>query len=287
MRTTVLILTLLLLVAGLPLVAQQEVYKISKLVERNYSGEVKAIDISGEKASIELEGWEKDLVEVQVRMIARNPVKKSAENDLQYIKADMEQAGGTLRIRNYFDGKSANITSNLSLEYKIKVPSGMPVYVKDLYGKVSLKQLTSKIQADISFGSLEMELIKGTIKITGKYSTITGSTISGNFTCTAEKTNINLKGVNAPVAIESKYGEIGLSLSSNQFPLSIAGQRTKISINLPDKRYNYKLRTLYSEISLPGIDVIKDDFYEKVVDGGVGTLDVTTSYCPIIITKEE
>jgi hypothetical protein len=287
MRTFAHIVTLLLLLAGGPSIAQQEVYKVSKLLSKNYSKEVIAINISGEKASIELEGWESDFIEVRIRMISRNPIKKSAENDIQYIKTDLQQVGSTLRIRNYFDGKSAQITSNLSLEYTIKVPSGVSVSVKDLYGKVSLKQLTNQIQTDISFGSLEMESLNGTINITGKYSTIEGNTIGGSFTCTAEKTDINLKGVNGSVAIESKYGEIGLSFFSNQYPVTINSQRTKILIALPDKLYNYKLKTLFSEISLPGIEVIKDDFYEKFIDEKVGTLDITTSYCPIIITKEK
>jgi len=273
--------------AGVQSIAQQEMYKVSKLLSQNYSQEVRSIDISGEKATIEVEGWSNNYIEVRIRMISRNPIKKSAENDLQYIKTDLQQVESTLRIRNYFDGKNSLITSNLSVEYTLKVPFAVSVSVKNLYGKVSLKQLTSQIKTAISFGSLEMESLNGTINITSKYSTINGNAIGGSVTCITEKTDVNLKGVNVPIAIESKYGEIDLSLFSNQYPVIINSQRARISITLPDKPYNYKLKTLYSEISVPGKALIKDDFYEKVVEGSVGILDITTSYCPIIITKEE
>jgi hypothetical protein len=273
--------------AGVPSIAQQEVYKVSKLLSQNYSQEVKSIDISGEKATIEVEGWSNNYIEVGIRMISRNPIKKSAESDLQYVKTDLQQVGCTLKIRNYFDGKNSMITSNLSVEYAIKAPFAVSVSVKDLYGKVSLKQLTDQIQTDISFGSLEMESLNGTINITSKYSTVNGNAIGGSVTCTVEKTDVNLKGVNAPISLESKYGEIDLSLYSNQYPVTIISQRTKISITIPDKLYNYKLKTLYSEIIMPGMTVIKDDFYEKIIDEKVGTLIIITSYCPITIVKEE
>jgi|GEM_PF-472338 len=283
MRKLVYILAFVLLLAGLKSVAQQEVYKVSKLIDRDFTQEVKEVEIIGEKATIEIEGWNKNYIDVQIRMISRNPMRKNAEIDLQYIKTDLIQTGSTLRMKNFFEGKSSQITSNLSVEYIIKVPSTVSLTVSNLYGKLMVRNSSNQIQLDVSFGSIELESVNGKINVLSKYGDITGDKIEGSISCTAEKTDINLKEVNAPVKIKSKYGEIALSLTSNQYPVIINSHRTKLLLTIPDKPFNYKLKTLFSEIDLPDKTVIKDDFYEKKINDTVSTLELSTSYCPIII----
>jgi len=68
---------------------------------------------------------------------------------------------------------------------------------------------------------------------------------------------------------------------------TINSTRTKLSLTIPDKPFNYKLKTLFSEISMPGLTVIKDDFYEKKTSDQIPTLELNTSYCPIKILTEK
>lgn len=287
MRKLVYILAFVLMLAGLKSTAQQEVYKVSKQMNRNFTKEVKMVEISGEKATIEIEGWNKDFIEVHIRLISRNPHKKRAESDLQNIKTDLIQTGSTLRIMNLFEGKSELITSNLSVEYQMTVPEKVSINVRNLYGKVVAKNITDPLCVNVSFGSLQLDSVWGNSTIISNYCSIRGNNIGGSFSCTAEKTDINLTNVNALVKIESKYGEIALVVNSNQYPVTINSHRTKLSLTIPEKPFNYKLKTLYSEISVPGMNAIKDDFYEKKTSDQIPMLELNTSYCPIIILTEK
>jgi len=287
MRKLEYILAFVLLMSGLKSVAQQEGYKVSKQINRNFTQEVKLIEITGEKATIEIEGWNKDHIEVQIRLISRNPLRRNAEADLKYIKTTLDQTGETIRMKNFFEGKSSPITSNLSVEYQLKVPEKVSLNVRNLYGKVVVGNISNLLQIEVAFGSIILESVQGNSTIKSNYSSIDGNNIGGLFTCTAEKTDINLSGVNAPVKIESKYGEIELSLTSNLYPVTINSTRTKLSLTIPDKPFNYKLKTLFSEISIPAMTAIKDDFYEKKTSDQIPTLELKTSYCPIkILTKK-
>jgi hypothetical protein len=276
----------LLMLLAIKLPAQQEVFKVTKHLERTFSSNVKSVEVSGEKALITIEGWTNDFTKIEVKSISRNQVKKIAEADLRCIKTEMSQTSAIVTAKNYFEGKSSLITSNLSVEYHIKVPANVSLVIHNLYGKVVAQHLGNKLSLTISFSSVDINSITGATDIQAKYSEITGAVIKGLFSCNTEKTDIKLIGVNAPTHIVSKYGEVSLTLVSNQHGVSVNSQRAKVSVILPNQPFNFDLKNRFSEIILPGQAAVKTDIYEKRVDEKAATINITTSYCPIIISKE-
>jgi hypothetical protein len=266
--------------------AQQEVFKVSKPVTYNFTNEVKYIEITAEKATVSTEGWEKNHIEVQVTVISRNANKKIAEADLKVIKTTVNQIGSNLFLKNYFEGKNTTIGSNLSVEYHLKVPSNIALKITNLFGRVYINNHAGLLMVNVSYGTAELIEISGTTKLTSHYCSVSGNKITGKFNCNAEKSDISLNAMQALVNMESKYGEIMLSLSPNPQNVTINSQRSKVTVNVPNSAFNYKLKTIHSEIYLPGQLKSFGDFYENSNNKNASLINISTSYCPITIIQQ-
>ncbi|MBN1925696.1 MAG: hypothetical protein JW798_07670 [Prolixibacteraceae bacterium] len=287
MINTKYILLFFMLIVSVCTHGQQQVFKVSKLINKTVSTKITTIEIISEKATVEIIGWDKNEIEIQMRLISRNPIQKKAKADLKYIRTELSEEEKHLFIRNYFDGKNSRITSNLSVEYQLYVPDGISLKIKNLYGKILLEKLNNPADIDLSFGSLSANKIKGNISGNLSYSTVTGNNIDGILNFKSEKTDINIDNLNATISIDARYGEISFSLLDNIKAVSMNCHRTKIDMQIPEKPFNYKLKNLYSEIKVPGLPTISYDEYQKQVSGENATLNISTSYCPITIKHKQ
>lgn len=286
MKKIVYLLVVVLLLIGKTSLAQQEVFKVSKPLQYHYSHEIQKIELLAEKAAISIIGWDKNYIEIQVIQVSRNSNKKTAESDLKYVKVAVRQVDNKLFLKNYFEGKNTTVGSNLSVEYHLRVPKSIEFKIKNLFGRIEASKLSSPLGIDVSYGSVELTAINGNVVLTSRYSTIVADQLSGKFVCNAEKSDLTLKSVQAQLDIKSKYGEIALDLVSNQYNVNVNSQRSKITVSIPNKAFNYKLKTLHSEIILPGSIRLKTDFYENISHKDVVIINLSTSYCPIVINQQ-
>lgn len=277
---------LILLCCSAPLKAQQVVHKVSKTITREVS-KVHEFILTGEKADIVIEGWDKPGVHIEAVLISRNTLKDKAIAEIENIKVEFVQDDAKFWVKNYFSGKSSNITGNLSVEYRIKIPKDINVSVSNLYGKTQVNKLNNKLSVSVAFGSLQLHEIMGEINIHNRYSNIEGSGISGTLVCQSEKSDILLKEVASKISIKASYGKIDLSISNKPKPVEIDGSRCEVRLTLRDKKVNLRLNNLESTIRIfDGIESTSGK-YQSMVYPAANEIIVSTTYCPITISYEE
>lgn len=281
------ILFMVLLCYSVSTKAQQIVHKVSKQIHKEYTIGINELEIIGEKSSITVIGWDKNYIDVEMVLISRNTDKKSAINDINFIKIEDKKSESKLLLKNYFDGQAKKLSSNLSVEYRIKLPVNVSLKIMNLYGKVELSNLNTNLSASTSFGTIELNNIKGKTEIQNMYSNFTGNLISGSLKCISEKSDIKLTNITSSVLIESKYGEINLQLIDNSYPIELNCLRSEVNITIPRQAFNYQLNTLNSTIKVPGKEQIETDQYQFETSKNASTLNINTTYCPIIINYEK
>lgn len=267
--------------------AQQVVQKVSRHSVNEYLGNIELLEIIGEKATIKLEGWEKNYIEVELLAVSRNTEKAKAIEEIKYIKTDAIKDDSKLLLKNYFNGESKKISSNLSVEYNIKIPKNSKLIISNLYGRVDLANLSSSVFVSVAFGSISIKNINGNMEIQNKYSNLSGDNISGSLICISEKSDINLSKISSAVNIESKYGEIKLQILDSNHPLEINSRRSSISITIPEQAFNYELNTSNSTITIPDKGSINAEQFISDNNKNATNLKIKTSYCPIIINHEK
>jgi len=275
----------LVLLGTCDLAAQEVMQKASGSDERSFGKGISAVSVYGEKASVTVRGAAVSEVKVLLRPVSRNKNKEQAVADLKYIHYSAEKEGDILVIRNSFRGELEQITSNLSMEIEIIMPSSLPAEITNLYGPVEAANLAS-VTAIVSFGSLRLTDISSSTAITARYSDMELTSVRGKADIEAEKSDIMMMATEAATVINCSYGKADIELTGYG-PLIVKGYRTTVDISLdePDK-YQYALRASQGRVIMYDGKQYRNQPVEIKPLNPAGLIDVITSYCDITIAKK-
>lgn len=267
------------------LAGQEVIHKASGSIERTFGKGISGVTVYGEKASVSVKGWSGSEVKVLLRPVSRNKDKGQAIADLKYIHYYVEKEGDRIVIRNSFKGKLEQITSNLSMEIEILMPTALPVDITNLYGPVEIENHAS-VSANVSFGSLSMTDIRSTCSITARYSDMELTSIRGKLVIHAEKSDIRATALSAATEISCSYGKTELELAGTGL-LTVKGYRTTVDITVKEfEKYSYILKAPQGKINLPSGKQVRNEPVKIQHSNPAGLIDVTTSYCDITISTK-
>ena len=265
---------------------QEMIHKVSREQNRSFDQDIEGIQVRGEKASVSVSGWNRDYVSVVLRPVSRNIVKSDAIAELKIIKYSAQLEGKELIIRNSFSGNKGKISSNLSMEIEIRMPSSLPIHIKNLYGPVEASGL-SNINLEVSFGQITLSEISGYAFVRSRYTDIEISKATGSVSIEAEKSDINAIEINALTQITSKYGKTEIELTQEGQALSIDAYRTEVRIMVQAfEDYNYKLNSTHGAIHLPSSDEIKREGFEIHHSKRNKNIEISTTYSDITIAAK-
>jgi hypothetical protein len=276
-------------------VAQEKIQVVTQTLDKRIpytQGE--ALTIDARKATVQVQGWKENYIQLTLKLIAKHPQRQVAESDLQYLKYEIKKENNTHVFTNYFHTTASDysrVRSNLKAQYEIKLPAGCQLKVSNSYGTIGLEKLSSDAEVFISFGELQLTDIKGTIKITSSYGDVKGDNISGSLSCNAEKANIHLARASGTYDITNSYGQVTVSATSAFTRLKVAGSRTVVTVDVPVfERYNYLLSTTFSDIQLPdnaqnGItrNLAGKKTYDSKDAKTQASIQISTTFSPITI----
>jgi hypothetical protein len=267
-------LTLLLLGATASGQELQTNHVVEKVVTRDVPfSRNEILKVVGEKATVQVTGWEEDFVRVRLVFTAKSPDKAVAERELNYAKYALGRDGNTLEIRNTFiiPPEVTRTQSNLAVLCELTVPRQSKVEVTDTYGNVRLTDLAGKMDVAVEFGDIHLQRVAGRIRIESAYGEVRGSDIGGTLACKSDKSDVYLDRIAARGTFNSTYGTLHLSPGEKPQGLSVKASRTAVVVNTSRfGAYRYGLRTSHAAIYVP-------DAYKKYVKGtggaGTSTLD--------------
>lgn len=265
------------------LIAQQEIVKVSKVKLLDFEEGIQEVIIQGEKASINVEAWGENYVSIRVKSIARNVHKKEAIADLAYIKYEKQIQDDRLALSNSFKGISKKITSNLSIEYLIKMPKDIILNIKNLYGPVSVNGINN-ISINVSFGKAEISNVSTKALVVNRYSDLEAIHMKGSLTIDSDKSNLHLKDVNASTKIMSKYGRIDCENFNTSSELQINALKSEIEIEILNPlEYNYNLKAAQGKVIFPNLQNMESGILYKENDASNPWININTTYNTIKI----
>ncbi len=283
------------LIAAMPLFAQKKIQVVTKTIIRTFAlGKKDILSIQAEKASVSIQGWAKDEVKLVLKLVAKHPERATAERDLLVARCDIQTETSIKKISNYFfqeEGRPG-LESNLQAVYELWVPQQRNLKVSDNYGNLRVSQWQGNLSITHEFGEVRLQQVQGSTQLHIAYGDVIADTLEGDFSCDAQKSNIQLKQIGGRYHIKSNYGKITVQAAASINQFTVDASRTEIEFATADApAYRYQLTTSCDAIVtiLPGTREEDDNplsckkSFTTIDNTQKPLIKISTTYSPITI----
>lgn len=266
------ILTCLLLIyflsPGLALADEKYEEKFEKTEKLEKDGKVYIRNISGK---IEVKSWDEDQVKIDALKISKAPTLAKAEENAKKVTIEVNRVGNVLRIETkYPESKKGwgheHDGLNVSIDYSLWIPNKASLEVKSVSGNLAAEKIG---------GSLDADLISGTITVVRAEKGAECKTVSGNIDMQDVMGDVYLKSVSGTIKVMRIEGSIDAETTSGHIRLEeVSGAKVvkakvlsggifyRGKIN-PDGRYNLDSLSGNVEMRVPqhsGFEFEADSF---------------------------
>ncbi|TGE07626.1 DUF4097 family beta strand repeat-containing protein [Hymenobacter fodinae] len=272
--------------------AQSKVQVVTRTVEKTLTlTPATKVYVQGEKATVQILGWDKPTARLVLRLVAKHPSRTVAEKDLQALQYRIEQNGNDLTLRNFFSlAAGTTLQSNLRAEYTLWLPAKTPLHIANAYGETDLTALTGLQEINQEFGQIKLQDLQGQLTITSKYADITARNLDLAFSCRADKAAIRLSGIAGRYTIHNTYGSIQLEPTAGLTGVQVTAARTEVTVLVPQMDlFSYEFTTVHGSIKLPANSTFSPGvvntrtFFQVQYRKADPLIRINTSYAPVTL----
>jgi hypothetical protein len=211
------------------------------------------LNISSKKANVIINGWEKPMISIRIRISFENSNFKLAEKEIEYTKCNILKTAEGININNYFSMPSNinKITSTVRVDYIINMPDHLNIIINNDYGNCELHNLTAFINLNNKYGSIELSNIGGLVSIYSMLCTIRADNLRDEIKFVTMNSNYELTNLNGNISITNNVGKMRVQPGIRLRHLSIKAEHSELELLVqnPDL-FNYDLFAKNSKILL-------------------------------------
>lgn len=235
----------------------QTMQVVTKVVEKEIpcpDGLTQRIRLNARKADVTIKGWNRPVVSIRLRLVAKHPDRAIADREVSYHQYVMQLNGAAIDLSNQFviPQRAGKLQSQLKAIYEISVPNRAALTISNSFGDVALRELAGETTVKVEFGQLTLDDLSGKLLIDSDYADIEGHNINATLFCKAEKANIDLRNLGGNSRIQSRYGKLLLGPNPALDALRVEAARTEIVLMIHRVTdFQYDLLATQSEIRVP------------------------------------
>ena len=244
---------LLILLFCLPLLSmgQQSLFEVKKSFNKKVDWEENyRLEVSAVKAEIYLESHASPHLEYNVEILAKHPDKKQAQEDIEKMEFISDKVARVFYLRNYLNlnREENKPQSGIKVIYRIKVPEGCKIKVKDKFGKVFLNDMQAEIELISEYSPVDCKNVSGIVNIRSLYSDVEATNLNAVLDLNLNRSNLNLTTFRGSFQLKAILSEISISDFSIDDDMDIKAERSKINLAVRDKKlYDLSLDLYNSE----------------------------------------
>ncbi|MFT5640660.1 MAG: hypothetical protein ACI9A7_000757 [Cyclobacteriaceae bacterium] len=248
------------------------------------------LKVIGEKSSIKIQSWNKNVIEVEIKFVSKHPEKAIALSELSYLHYNFESFEKLFVLNNYFQSndKYQKVRGVLIVEYIIKVPIYCPIKLENQYGSIQIKNLDSDISIISKFTDVNLFDTKGYLKLLTTFGKVNLEKHDGDIQFETNRTDVVGAQLNSNISGTAFYGQI---LFDQDFRrnIVISAKRTAVNIVLADaiEAYNFELQSLFGEVLIPDkLGESHKSKFEKSGDYADTKISINTTHSNINIQSK-
>jgi hypothetical protein len=184
--------------------------RFEKTVALPGGGEVILINISG---AIAVKSWDRGEVKIDALKVSTAPSLSEAEENSKKVEIVVRKEGETLRIETEYPKESRikrKKSLNVSVEYKLWIPSKASVKINSVSGSVSLEEIG---------GSVKVNVVSGNVAVSKADRGVDCETASGKVTIEDVSGDAYLKTLSGKISVERIRGSIEANVVSGSIEM--------------------------------------------------------------------
>jgi len=237
--------------------AQQKVQVVTRTLEQRWVCPPNhLVRIRAEKATLRVQGWDKPIVQVVLRLSARHPDRAVAERDLAAAQYRLQQNASAINLVNFFSlpAGASPVRSDLRAEYTVMMPAGNTLQAANTYGQTSLTDLKGRQRLEQDFGQITLTNLRGDVGVEARYADLTAKDVEALFTCEANKSAVQLMDLGGTATVHNRYGSIHAQPADALRKLTVEADRTEVVISAPQpEQFSYQLSVQQGSLTVPEI----------------------------------
>ncbi len=272
------ILFLLLVVTGIPFLANAQVY--SEKREQGKSFKLKSgttVMITNKYGNVNVMPWDKDSVRIEVSMSAQSKQAAKVVKILSSIDCEMISTATSINARTVFYDNSAtfwkdvvsyagqviNTSNNLQINYTVYIPENVPLKIENKFGNIYMDSHRANVDILLSNGDLQARDFSKTLKLklefgSASFQDADDAQLTVNYSdITCRKLNtLNLNSRSSTMEIE-ETGAVEITSSRDKLVVksctSIIGDASFSRIRINEMESMCTMDTKYGELRLNSI----------------------------------
>ena len=209
----------------------------NKTVSLSGTGKVDLSNISG---NVVIHTWNRNEVKIDARKVGKSGGGRSAKENIDLVKINIDQSGGTLVIKTEYPKKTKNV--NVSVHYDLNIPVGASINASSVSGDVEASDIGGSAKLSTVSGNVESQNIKGFLNAKSVSGSVKADTVgdgakvnsvSGSLRARNVTGDVDGDTVSGSVIIENVKGSVSAKTISGDVRLSdIEGATTVTASSL-------------------------------------------------------
>ncbi len=230
----------LLLAAGVTAAAEQPAVKtVNRTLALNPGG---LLRLETYKGSVQLEGWERDQVQIEARIEPPEDVSDAyARETVEATQVEITGGGSSVRIRSDYDAVPCQerwyltgCSQNLPyVHYTIHAPRRLELELKDHKSRLTLAHLEGRVDLDSYKGEIRLSDLQGTLRLETYKGVLEADNLRGTLTLNTYKGEVKLSHVRSRLQAETYKGEITIRALALEGDSRLETERGRIELVLP------------------------------------------------------
>ena len=187
--------------------------KFEKTESLARDGKVEIRNVSGD---VEVKTWDRDEVKIDALKTSKASSMEKAKENASKVKIEVTRENGVLKVGTIYPKPSIK-NLNVSVDYKVMIPSQAVIKAKSVSGDVSLENIGGKAAAGTTSGDVSVvgarnganaETVSGDVKVIDVENGVYCKTASGNIDAKNITGNADLNCVSGDVTAENIRGDV-------------------------------------------------------------------------------
>lgn len=228
---------------------------VTKRIDKTFSyRDGYEVNVDGVRAEVSIVTWSKPEIKVQIDFIAKHSKKEQAEKDLEKMRYRTDKDKNKIYLRNYLDipEGSPEPQSQMKAIYVITLPEECPIYIKNNYGLIDVKNLYSNLRLNSRFTKIGLENIKGNIDINTSFGDLIADKLDGNIKLASRRSDLTLKQMRGRYDIDAQYGILNFFATEGLLDFNLNADKSTVFFhNLHPAAFSYNLSIQNGRVDYP------------------------------------
>lgn len=213
--------------------AQKKTIVLTRKVEKQFVLKKNPkIFINSERGIIIIKSWDRNVVKVTLKLIAKNTDVNLAREELNQMNYALSEARNRVFVSNgmQLSKQGKTISSVIRAEYEILVPRDIEIHLDNKFGNVMIENVSGRLFGNLYYSDISLLKYSGDINL---------HISTGDFTCSKSKLKgeiftrhafVSINETEGKLRLETEYGKIQLIYDNLKLYAVLATQATDINI---------------------------------------------------------